>query len=405
MKNSLQLHVKPTDQDITRAQSIFTTIMNIVNREVSFQHDHNVFVLGFGFEDVATCDLLALLEYVQTFELQTHGNSHENLLQLLTSLGASNFDQYIRKHVSEREAQFLFNFYSGNRDELREFVKQFSFSISDCRIWGNGQEALIRLLTSNGASIAKEYVRKHMPEEQAGFLFKFYSRNHEELLELVEQFVFSTEDHSRYDDGQAALVKLLASNGAPSTEKYVRKYVSEDQAQFLFKFYSRNIIDLRKVVGDLPAVCKKKSATGFNVALQVGFHMKNLGSNFGICDDGDTTEKKAAEEQVKRAIEHAYGPATTHIADLVNIHVNVHVDRSMRDLKLLLRQSIVKRLRTMERPESKTFQSTVNLLKQVTHTSLDSSTTQQSLTSAQLSALADSIEPFIYGGTPMCEAL
>lgn len=65
MKSSLKLHVGSNDENITRAQSIFTTIMNIVEREAKFEQKHDVFVLAFGLEDIPTCDLLSLLEYAQ----------------------------------------------------------------------------------------------------------------------------------------------------------------------------------------------------------------------------------------------------------------------------------------------------------------------------------------------------
>ncbi|CAF3709580.1 unnamed protein product [Rotaria socialis] len=396
MKSSLQLHMKPSDQDITRAQSIFTTIMNIVNREVCFQDSYEVFVLAFGLLDVATCDLLTLLDYVQTLDLQRNGNGHENLLLLLTFIKFLNAYQYIREHVTESEAQFLFKFYSENREKLRQILEQVFFSTADRKLYGNGQKALIDLLKSNRASIAEEYVREHMTEEEAGLLYKFYSKKPDILLEFVEEFGFSASDRSHHGSGQEAIIELLSLNGAPNVKKYVRKYMSEEQAQFLFKFYSRRTKDLDKVVKDLPDICKRTYSL-----TNMGLFMMNMGSTFKVCDDANTVEEKATTEKVMRAIERAYDPATKHLAILVK----EHVDLLIIDLKHLLRQPIVEKLRTMTRPESRTFNSTVNLLKQVTNTSSDSSKTQQSLTSAQLSALADSIEPFIYGNTPMCQAL
>lgn len=247
MRNSLQLHVQPSDQDITRAQSIFHTIMNIVDREVNLQDDHNVFVLAFGLQDVTTCDLLALLDYLQTLDLQTDGNGHENLIGLL--------------------------------------------------------------------------------------------RHH----------------------------------GAPYVREYVVQYVNEAQAQYLFKFYSQNIPELRQVVADLPLACKTK-----NVLIDGALLGKSFGSFFGLCDDATTTKRKATQEQVNRAMKRA---------------------------KDMIRQRNIERLRTMKTPQVKTFQSTVNLLNRVTGTTSRSSTTRRSLTRSQLSALTNAIEPFIYGNTPMCEAI
>ncbi|CAF0972664.1 unnamed protein product [Adineta steineri] len=248
MKNSLQLHVQPTNQDVTRAQSIFTTIMNIVGGEVSSQKDHDVFVLAFGLQDIATCDLLALLDYIQTIDLKSDGKGHENL------------------------------------------------------------------------------------------------------------------------------IRLLASNGAPYADQYVRKYVSERQAQFLFKFYSQNENRdlLADVVQKLPSVCTENSVK--SKAINGGIFVLN----FFNAPLVDWMEDRQTKEKIEDAMKYA---------------------------KDVIRQRSLPKLKTMEQPRSKTFQSTMNLLKQVTGTWTNPSKTQSTFTSAQLSALVDSIEPFIYGETPMCKAI
>ena len=321
MKDSLQLHVESTDQNITRAQSIFNTIMNIVDREVNFQENHDVFVLAFGLIDSATCDLLALLDYVQTLDLQTNGNGHQNLIQLLASHGARNADKFIGDRMTEKEATGLFIFFGENIDELQKFVEQLNKLASTIGNDTNGQPNLIQLLRNHGA---------------------------------------------RYAD------------------KYIREYVTNAEAQLLFKFYSENIYELDKVVRELPAVCKTKDSLT-NTFLR----MKNVGSIMNLCDDAATTEKKAVEEQVRRAMK----PAVEHIMG----GFNRTIERA--------KNVVYVKLRTMKTPQIKTFQSTVNLLKRVTATSSNSSTTQRCLTSSQLSTLTSAIEPFIYGRTPMCEAI
>ncbi|CAF4126014.1 unnamed protein product, partial [Rotaria magnacalcarata] len=253
MKNSFQLHVQPTDQDVTRAQSIFTTIMNIVDREVDFRHNHEVFVLAFGLQDIATCDLLALLDYIQTIDLKSDDEGHENLIQLLKN---------------------------------------------------------------NGARYAGKYVRKYVPKRQAQFRFKFYSQNENRHM-------------------------------------------------------------LTDIVQRLPRVCKEDDLLSY--AQNGSFFIMNLNPlEPPGAGAGDMMEESKTKEQIEHAINHA---------------------------KDIIRQRSLKRLRKMETPRSKTFQSTASLLKQVTGTWAGSSATQSTFTSAQLSALVDSIEPFIYGNTPMCEAM
>jgi hypothetical protein len=256
MQNSLQLHVESTDQNVTRAQSIFNTLMNIVNREIGSRDDQEVFVLAFGLNlrDITTCDLLALLDYVQTLDINTDVNTNVN--------------------------------------------------------------------------------------------------SHEHLI------------------------GLLACNGAPYAGQYVREYLTKREAQFLFKFYSENNDDLRNVVQKLPIKCKHASTI-----TEFGLTMMDIGASWGVCQNRRVVEERATKEQVRLAIEHG---------------------------KDVIRQRPLKRLKMMTRPQIKTFQSTVNLLKQITATlssPTSSSRTEQPFTSVQLSTLVDSIEPYIYGNTPMCEAL
>ena len=250
MESGLQLHAQLTDQDVTRARSIFTTIMNIVDREVDFRHNQDVFVLAFGLQDTATCDLLPLLDYIQPIDLKIDDKGHENLSQSLANHGAPYADQYVRKYVSERHAHFLFKFYSQNE-------------------------------------------------------------NRDLLTDVVQR---------------------------------------------------------------LPKVCKQKGVV--STAMNGGIWL----CNFALpgLSIGDYLEEKRTKTQVEHALNYS---------------------------KDIIRQRSLPRLRAMEKPRTKTFQSTANLLKQVTDTYTDSSATQPTLTSVQLVALVDSIEPFIYGATPICKAM
>lgn len=239
MKSSLQLHTQLTDQDVTRAQSIFTTIINLVDREVDFRHNQDVFVLAFGLQDTATCVLLSLLDYIQPIDLQIDDKGYENLSRLLANHGAPYADQCVRKYVSERHAHFLFKFYSQNE-------------------------------------------------------------NRDLLADVVQR---------------------------------------------------------------LPKVCKQKGvvSTAMNGGISLcNFALRGLSA-------GDYLEEK----RIKTKVEHA---------------LNYSND--------IIRQRSLPRLRAMEKPRTKTFQSTVNMLKQVTGTCTDSSATPSTLTSVQLAALVDSIEPF-----------
>ena len=62
MRYSLQINGKPEDKHLTRAQTIFKTIINLTEIEVNNQYEnHEIFVYAFGLKHTNTCDLLSLL--------------------------------------------------------------------------------------------------------------------------------------------------------------------------------------------------------------------------------------------------------------------------------------------------------------------------------------------------------
>ena len=125
MKNILQLNATPTDQNMTRIESVFNTIMNIADREGISEDHGNIFVGAFGLLDVATCDLLALLEYApKLFVAQSNNYGYDDLIRLLQVHGAPFCDKYIRKYLKASEARFFFKFLSENLDKLPGIIER-----------------------------------------------------------------------------------------------------------------------------------------------------------------------------------------------------------------------------------------------------------------------------------------
>jgi hypothetical protein len=382
MRNSLQLHVESTDQNITRAQSIFSTIMNIVDREVNFQDNHDVFVLSFGLRDGTTCDLLNLLDYVQTLDLQIDGNGHENLIQLLKDHGApSNADKFIRDRATEREAHGLFKFFGENPDELEKVLNQLNSLASEIGDDINGQENLIELLTNHGAPHADTYIRKYVTNADAQLLFKFYSENIGELREAVHQLPMVCKKRPTEVDENRQRMWDDETFEINSDDTFKTKMEKT--------FVKMMLNACEKTVKSYQTIADKTLSGIINSPL----YMKQAGSFVNLCDDADTTEEKA----VIKKLEHAMRPAVYHIMGEFN--------RTVERIKDVIHQKTLEILEAIKTPHIKSFQSTVNLLKQITTTSSGSQTTQRSLTSSQLSTLTAAIEPFIYGNTPMCEAI
>jgi hypothetical protein len=122
MKSALQLDTRLEDQPVTRAQSIFSTIISIVQREGGFRESEEIFVLAFGLADVNTCDLLSLLDDVRRSDRQYGATSHESLTRLLTENGAPYTGQYIKKYLSQQAAGSLFETFSQDRTLLTNTI-------------------------------------------------------------------------------------------------------------------------------------------------------------------------------------------------------------------------------------------------------------------------------------------
>lgn len=59
-----------------------------------------------------------------------------------------------------------------------------------------------------------------------------------------------------FSNGRENLIRLLEKNGAPNVCGYVIDYISDKDADFTFEELSKNQTMLRKLVDELPTVCK-----------------------------------------------------------------------------------------------------------------------------------------------------
>ena len=317
MKTSLQLNINPTDQQTTRAESIFGTIINIAKREVNYHENQEIFTLAFGLPDVNTCDLLSLLEYVKTLDESTDVDGHESLIQLLADNGAPRAGEYVRQHLTKKEALLLYNFFSEDVSELKKLVEQLP-------------------------SLCKEEPHPIDAGLQA---------------------------RSKAESWANSVIRAPSLSQAKS----VPQWMLQSGGTWVFK----------KVVG-LGAGARAALIAGLEAgqeaAVQRVLKAKDIGANFGVCENSNETERQATREQA---------------------------DRAMKSAKEVIRKRTLPRLREMSRPICKSLESTINLLQEVAGTSpsSNSSPTQTSMSAAELSFLVDSIEPYIYGNTPMCGAL
>ncbi|CAF0803933.1 unnamed protein product [Didymodactylos carnosus] len=177
--------------------------------------------------------------------------------------------------------------------------------------------------------------------------------------------------------GHGNLIELLKGHGAPYCDQYVRKYLKASKAQFFAKFFSENLDELSEIIRRLPKVCKTQvelTADGLKAGLtKTSLEATNWISFFtGTPDVGESFSRKEADEMIEYA-------------------------------KSVIRKRCLPTLQAMAKPQIKSFESTVNLLNGMAKGATLSTT--HSFTSEQLSGFVASIDPFIYGNTPMCQAL
>lgn len=282
-------------------------------------------------------------------------------------------------------------------------------------------------------NIAKREVDSHETEEIFTLAFGLRDVTTCDLLSLLEYV--KTLNKSTDDDGHELFIRLLANHGAPRADKYVRQHLTKNESLFLYNFYSENLDMLKELVEKLPRICKEKPHpidaasqagswaeeafesrfrsdnlstkeavlrwgikslfklgarlhAGVDAGLDVakegavngGLRLKDLGAERGFCSNSNETERTTTREQAARAMNHA------------------------RDV---IRMRTIPKLREMAKPRSKTLLSTINLLQEVAGRlpSSSSSPSPDSLSPADSSHLVDFIEPYIYGDTPMYEAL
>ena len=134
MKTAYSLD-RSSDDEVERIHAILTTIMNIVKREVA-HHDRQeyIFASAFGLKGRAqTGDLILMLDYLADREIRRRNDGYKPLIGLAIQQRAPHVEKWIRRSLSEFEAEIL---YIGLRFDRSMIPK------------------LIRLIPSSGATTA-----------------------------------------------------------------------------------------------------------------------------------------------------------------------------------------------------------------------------------------------------------
>ena len=160
MRYSLQLDVTPSDQHITRAETMLETVINICEREANHYENQDIFVTAFGLDDENTniCDLLSLLEKINSNNksqflptINNDQNNRELLIRLLAEHGAPYARKYVEKHVEVEEASLLYAVLSEDIPALKSVISELPSECKNAAVQFSSENVLFfrSLVTDN----------------------------------------------------------------------------------------------------------------------------------------------------------------------------------------------------------------------------------------------------------------
>ena len=120
MQSAYSLDESRHSVNVERTQAVLTTIVNIVDKEVTrHRREESIFSCAFGLRDTTkkeTCDLLTLLEYESDpFYIMNEINGHEALIEMAREREHSKLIRWIPRHLSLFEAKYLHKALRSNR--------------------------------------------------------------------------------------------------------------------------------------------------------------------------------------------------------------------------------------------------------------------------------------------------
>lgn len=127
MQNAYDLDRK-RDASVERVHAIITTIVNIVKQEVSHHDSYrqaSIFVNAFGLSGTTdTCDLIALLDCIARIrDLRRRDVGYSELIDMAEQNGATCAREWIRDHLSDKQAGDLYRALCFDESLITEMIK------------------------------------------------------------------------------------------------------------------------------------------------------------------------------------------------------------------------------------------------------------------------------------------
>lgn len=219
-----------------------------------------------------------------------------------------------------------------------------------------------------------------------------------DLVQILE--TLSDHRNSAVANPKESLVRLLAENGAPNCEEYINKFVTEKEASFFYEIYRERLREVEEIVETLPAQCKWKASEfttdtveyvsnplTFLLWAPMAAKLEAASSQLGILGWPRTAAKLEFVSNQLRVF------SRTAVEDRRKSATRENVNAAM-----------IKALSILANPKVQSLTDVAKLIRSFVKDDVAPGETS-SLTKGQLDNLMNDVEPYIYQGTPMCQAL
>eukprot|EP01084_Bolivina_argentea_P260524 439993_1 len=163
MQEALTINKEVTlsKKQISGAHAVFNSIFKVM--EENKNGNEKLFALAFGLSDAKHqhCDLFSLFAYL----LQSY-HTKQKCIELLRQYGMrGNINNYIKK---KNIAQYT----NKKMNKMYQII---------------GHEPLIEMAKLNGAPYAGEYIKKHLTDEEAGFIFVHFHKHRNLMRTMIDE--------------------------------------------------------------------------------------------------------------------------------------------------------------------------------------------------------------------------
>ena len=204
------------EENVTRGEAVIDTLFSVVQNAQNDSKSNDskedekttdrFFALGFGVnsENCSNnkhCDLFSLFDFVGS-----KYHTRDGCIALLQKYGiVSNADKYMHRieTVQVKQKHNVWETNYNNNNVRTANVKNNEDKVVNIDLYTiDGYEPLIEMASKNGAPCAGEYIRKHLSEEEAGYIFVHFDKHKDLLNKMVNELPEACKSQQAYDSYQ-----------------------------------------------------------------------------------------------------------------------------------------------------------------------------------------------------------